>query len=189
MSALCRPTILSARALRTVALAALLGTTMLVSPLIANAADAPSQAQGVHKSPNKAATSMKGETVEARITKLHADLKITPAEQSKWEAVAQTMRDNAARMEKLVAAKQAQSSKTLTAVDDMATYEEFAQAHLTGVKNLTVAFKSLYDAMSDTQKKNADKVFVSFGETPTRTGKSTGSSTGNSTGNGAPKKG
>jgi hypothetical protein len=119
---------------------------------------------------------MKGETVEARITKLHADLKITPDEQVKWDAVAQTMRDNAVRMEKLVATKRAQAPQSLTAVDDLTNYEEFAQAHLTGLKNLTSVFKSLYDTMPDAQKKNADKVFLSFGETT------------NANGNAAPKK-
>jgi hypothetical protein len=181
MSALNRPTIASPAFLRTLALTALMSTTMLVSPLIASAADAPAQqTQGVQKSPNRAATGMKGETVEARITTLHRDLKITANEQAKWDAVATAMRDNAARMEKLVAVKQAQKPENLTAVDDLATYEEFAQVHLTGLKNLSVAFKSLYESMPDVQKKNADKVFVSFGQTTAQSG--------NKTANGAPKK-
>ena len=164
MSPLSPSALFSSSFVRTVAIAALLGTTMLAGPTIARAADTPGQTQGLQKSPNKAATGMKGETVEARITKLHADLKITPDEQPKWDAVAQTMRDNAARMEKLVATKRAQAPQSLTAVDDLTNYEEFAQAHLTGLKNLTSVFKSLYDSMPDAQKKNADKVFVSFGQ-------------------------
>jgi hypothetical protein len=165
MSPLSPSALLSSSFLRTVAIAALMGTTLLAGPTIARGADAPGQTQGLQKSPNKAATGMKGETVEARITKLHADLKITPDEQVKWDAVAQTMRDNAVRMEKLVATKRAQAPQNLTAVDDLANYEEFAQAHLTGLKNLTSVFKALYDTMPDAQKKNADKVFLSFGET------------------------
>jgi hypothetical protein len=31
------------------------------------------------------------------------------------------------------------------------------------LKNLTTAFRSLYDTMPDAQKKNADTVFLSFG--------------------------
>jgi protein CpxP len=121
-------------------------------------------AQAPQKSPSaKAATDTKGETVEARITKLHADLKITPDEETKWQDVAQAMRENAASMEKLVATKRAQAPQTLTAVDDLMNYQDFAQAHLSGLKNLTVAFKSLYESMPDAQKKNADKVFQSFG--------------------------
>src|SRR5579872_3408488 len=95
-------------ALRTAAIAALMGTTMLASPLArAESTNPPVQlAQAAQESQTaKAATETKGETVEARITKLHADLKITPDEESNWSGVAQAMRDNAANMEKLAAAK------------------------------------------------------------------------------------
>lgn len=169
MSALSRPTAISSPFLRTLAISALLSTTMLATPLVAYAADTPVQHQS---STAKAATDTKGETVEARITKLHGDLQITADEQSKWDTVAQTMRDNAASMEKLVATKRSQAPQSLTAVDDLMNYQDFAQTHLTGLQNLTTAFKSLYDTMPDAQKANADKVFLSFGHN----------------GNGAPKK-
>jgi protein CpxP len=159
----------SAPFLRTFAVAALMGTTMLASPLSSARAETPTNApvqiaQGGKKSVDaKAATDMKGETVEARITKLHADLKITQNEESSWTSVAQAMRDNAANMEKLVVEKRKQAPQSLTAIDDLNNYQDFAQAHLTGLKNLTSSFKSLYDAMSADQKKNADHVFQSFG--------------------------
>ena len=73
------------------------------------------------------------------------------------------MRDNAAAMDKLVATKRAISPASMTAVDDLKTYQEFSQAHLDGLKNLTSAFKSLYDSMPADQKKNADQVFQSYG--------------------------
>jgi hypothetical protein len=165
MSPLSRTFANSSPLLRTVAIAALMGTTMLVSPLTgARAESATTPMHIAQKSPDaKAATEAKGETVEARITKLHADLKITADEQAKWDSVAQTMRDNAAAMDKLVASKRSQDPKTMTAVDDLNTYQEFAQAHLAGLKDLTSSFKTLYDSMPDAQKKNADHVFQSFG--------------------------
>ena len=100
--------------------------------------------------------------VEQRITQLHAELKITSEEESKWNPVAQAMRDNAANMDKLVAEKRQQGPQNMTAVDDLKTYQEFTQQHLDGIKNLTSAFSSLYDSMSDPQKKNADEVFAKF---------------------------
>jgi hypothetical protein len=152
---------------RMVALAALMGTTMLVTPLTLQPAQAQAQTQ---KSPAaKAATDMKPETVEQRITKLHADLKITPNEESKWSDVAQAMRENASNMEKLVAEKRTQAPQNMSAVDDLNTYQEFAKAHLDGLKNLTSSFKSLYDSMPDAQKKNADQVFQSFGRASAQT--------------------
>jgi len=165
MSPLSRTIANSSPLLRTVAIAALMGTTMLVSPLTgARAESATNHVQLAQKSVDaKAATEAKGETVEARITKLHADLKITAAEESNWGSVAQTMRANAAAMDKLVATKRTQDPKTMTAVDDLNNYQEFAQAHLAGLKDLTSSFKTLYDSMTDAQKKNADHVFQSFG--------------------------
>ena len=57
-----------------------------------------------HARPAKAATSMPG-SVEERIVQLHAELKITPDEEKQWNDVAQAMRDNAASIDKLIAAK------------------------------------------------------------------------------------
>jgi periplasmic protein CpxP/Spy len=168
MSSQNRPIIIASPVLRMAAVAALMGTTMLASPLTGARAEPIQLAQTTQKSPTaKAATDMKPETVESRITKLHADLKITPNEEQKWTDVAQAMRDNAAAIEKLIASKRAQAPQSLTAVDDLNNYQEFAQAHVDGLKNLTSSFKTLYDSMPDVQKKNADQVFQSFGRAST----------------------
>ena len=105
----------------------------------------------------------KPETVEARIADLRAKLQITAAQESKWNDVAKVMRDNAAVMEKRVAAKKAQAPNDMTALDDLMTYQAFAQAHLDGLKALTAAFKTLYNAMPAEQKLVADKAFMQFG--------------------------
>ena len=64
------------------------------------------------------ATSDKADTVEARITSLHAELKITPAEDAMWNGVAQAMRENITNLEKLVAEKATQAPQNMTALDD-----------------------------------------------------------------------
>jgi len=110
----------------------------------------------------QAATSNKVETVEQRITTLKAALKVTPDQESKWEGVAKAMRENASSMDKLVQEKQGKMAN-MNAVDDLKTYQEFSQANLDGLKNLTSAFKTLYDTMTPDQKKNADHVFDSYG--------------------------
>lgn len=155
---------------RTAALAALLGVTSLAAPLAsANAQPAPAkQAQAMPAKPAAAAnaTSDRSETVEQRIASLHAELKITPTEESDWVAVATSMRANAVAMDKLVAEKKASASKGLTAVEDLKTYQAFAQAHLEGLKTLIPAFETLYTSMPDAQKKEADQVFDRFGSVP-----------------------
>jgi len=142
---------------RSVAIAALLGATMLASPLSpARAAEAVAPANPVAS----AATETKGETVEQRITSLHASLKIAPEQSAKWNGVAQAMRENAASMDKMIAANRTVPSQNKTAVDDLKTYQSFAQAHVDGLKNLIGSFSTLYAAMPDAQKKVADDVFT-----------------------------
>jgi periplasmic protein CpxP/Spy len=139
---------------RSVAFAALMSAPLAAIPLTLAHAQNPVTPAAVNPADTK------GETVEQRITQLHAQLKITPDQESKWNAVAQAMRDNAANMDKLIAEKHQKGPQNMTAVDDLQTYQQFAQAHVDGLKNLTSAFKSLYNAMSDDQKKNADQVFA-----------------------------
>jgi periplasmic protein CpxP/Spy len=171
MSSLSHPFVVSAPLARSLAIAALMGATFLVGPLTAaRAADSATKApiQLVQTTPPKSqaavdATGTKAETVEQRIDSLHTALKITPDEESKWNDVAQAMRDNAAAMQKLAAERTAQAPQGMTALDDLKAYQSLAQAHVDGLKNLTSSFETLYDSMSDSQKKVADGVFQSFG--------------------------
>jgi protein CpxP len=155
---------------RTIAISALMGAAMLASPLSAIAADSatsasPQPAQATMPK-NQAAAPIPdatGETVEQRIATLHASLKITPNEETNWDGVAKAMRGNAAVMDKLVAEKSIKNSASMTAVEDLKTYEKFARAHVAGLKTLTSSFETLYTAMPEAQKKNADEVFENFG--------------------------
>ncbi len=151
---------------RSVAIAALLGATMLASPLspahAETVANAPFQVAQAAQSPaGKGATETKGETVEQRITDLHTALKITPAQDAQWNAVAQDMRENAAAMDKLIAETRKTPPQSMTAVADLQMYQKFAQAHVDGLKNLLSHFEAFYAAMPDAQKKVADQVFRS----------------------------
>jgi len=96
--------------------------------------------------------------VEARIKQLHAQLHITPAQESQWNQVAQVMRDNAASIGGLIRQRQ-QNAKQFTAVDDLKNYEAIADAHDKGLEKLVPAFETLYASLSDAQKKSADRLF------------------------------
>ncbi len=126
------------------------------------AADAPAPAPATAS--GKAAVDTQAETVEQRIATLHASLKITADEEANWKPVAQAMRENAAAMEKLAAAKTVQAPQAMSAIEDLKAYEVFAQAHVDGLKNLISSFETLYNAFPDAQKKVADGVFQSFGQ-------------------------
>ena len=99
------------------------------------------------------------ETVDTRIADLKAKLKITDAQSAQWEAVANVMRDNAKEAQARYDEREANGG-TATAIDDLKHYAAAAQGHADGLKKMEAAFETLYTAMSDDQKKNADAVFA-----------------------------
>ena len=154
---------------RKTAFLAIIGAGFIASPVIAMAADIlgttpPSLATvppAEAMAPAAAPEALR-ETVEQRISSLHASLKITPNEEANWNGVTKAMRDSAASMEQLAARNSAKDPTQMTAVDDLRTYRLFAQTHVNGLKALTASFEILYKAMPDDQKKLADTVFRNF---------------------------
>jgi leucyl aminopeptidase (aminopeptidase T) len=106
----------------------------------------------------KASAQHRVDRVEARITEMHGKLKITQAQEDQWAKVAQVLRDNEKAIEPLIKAR-AENAKTMTAVDDLKSYGEITDAHADGIKKFTPVFATLYDSMSDAQKKEADAMF------------------------------
>ncbi len=136
----------------------LLLATMATAGLLATSLAALAEPAHVHHR----VAMMSQETVDQRISMLHAALKIDSAEEPQWSAVAQAMRDSEATMQRLVAETKAKPHP-LSAVDDLKTYERFTQAHVDGLKTVISSFQTLYDAMPDSQKALADQVFHKFG--------------------------
>lgn len=95
---------------------------------------------------------------ELRIKELHAKLKITSEQEPLWSKVAQVMLEDAKTLDALTKTR-IEQAKTMTAVDDLKSYGEIAEAHANGIKKLTPVFADLYAGMSDTQKKEADLFF------------------------------
>ena len=136
---------------------------VLVSSFVFGAAVAqtsdPAPAKANATRPEMAKSDAKRDSaVEQHITQLRAQLKITPAEESQWTQVAETMRENAREMDRAIDKRDA-SIATATAIDNLNSYSEIAQVHANGVKKLASAFSGLYSEMSDAQKKEADVVF------------------------------
>lgn len=98
------------------------------------------------------------ESVDDRVKELHSELKITPAEEEKWAKVADVMRNNAKTLDGLLDQRHDNVPKE-TAIENLQSWNEIAQAHAEGSKALLDAFSSLYTDMSDSQKKLADATF------------------------------
>ncbi|MDE2260816.1 MAG: Spy/CpxP family protein refolding chaperone [Betaproteobacteria bacterium] len=96
--------------------------------------------------------------VEARIKDMHGKLKITTAEEAQWTKIADVMRDNAKKMDQLTDDRMAKV-KTMSAVEDLKSYGEIAEAHADAIRKFTPVFTTLYDSMSGEQKAGADELF------------------------------
>lgn len=97
-------------------------------------------------------------SVEQRIMELHTQLKITPSEEAQWTQVAVTMRENARDLDQVIDKRDATVANA-TAIDNLYSYADIAQAHANGVRKLAGAFSGLYAVMSESQRKLADVVF------------------------------
>ena len=102
-----------------------------------------SHAVSGHRAHKTSAKVSKVDRTEARIKDLHARLKITPAQEDLWNKVTQVMRDDAKTMDALNQAR-FEKAKTMTAVEDLKSYSEVAQAHADGLKNFIPVFEALY---------------------------------------------
>jgi hypothetical protein len=162
----------------TIPAAALLATLALASPARAATGDLthaptagtpPAQVMVAQATPSQApaapspapaakAPRSKVDYVEARITKLHSTLNITPAQEDLWKNVTQVMRDNAQTMEALTKAR-AEKATSMTAVEDLKSYAEIVDAHAAGLKKFVPAFEPLFASMSDAQRANANTMF------------------------------
>ena len=99
--------------------------------------------------------------VEQRIKHLHDKLQITSGQEQAWGDVAQTMRDSEANVSALIQSRH-KSAGNMTAVEDLESYQQIAQAHADGLRKVTNVFSPLYNSMPEAQQKNADKVFSGF---------------------------
>lgn len=120
---------------------------------------APSSGQGRRAvQPARTAPAKPTDRVEARITELHAKLKITPAQSSQWDAFAAVMRENARGMHTAFETRSTGRPK-MNAVENMQSYAVLAEQHAQDLRRLAPAFAGVYSVMSDDQKRNADEVF------------------------------
>lgn len=134
--------------IRVAALAVLVGSFAVASPLSAAPADTHSEQAMAQR-------------IEDRIKTLHDKLGVTNEQEAKWSDVAQAMRENETAIDQMVRERH-QNPASMTAVDDLQSYENITQAHADGLKKLIVAFQALYNDMPDDQRKNADTTFSRF---------------------------
>ena len=138
------------------ALGALLITaaaTTVLAPSLVSAQQPPPAPPPHHERP------LPGRRIEGRIAFLHADLKITLAQQAQWDRVAAAMRASAKQKDQLFQQMRANRDKPKTAVERLEQRMQFIEAQASAEKSFVEAFKPLYAVLSDDQKQAADELF------------------------------
>ena len=110
------------------------------------------------------------ESVEQRITDLHAKLHITAAQGKHWNAFAQVMRSNERSMDQAYR-ERAQHLGSMSALQDLESYARLERARSQDVERLVPVFRALYDSMSAQQKKTADQLFRTYASQHDQPGK------------------
>jgi hypothetical protein len=147
---------------------AALAQTNTTSPPSPSAAASPMSAN--------AAPGTAEQRVEEHIRQLHAQLRITPAEQPQWDRFAEIMRENARGMDQEIAQRHQEFTR-MNALQNMQSYQRIAESHAQDLQRLVPAFENLYNAMPDQQKRLTDQVFRENAEAGARRRMQTGSNT------------
>ena len=104
----------------------------------------------------------KGDHIEGHIGFLHAELGITPAEESLWQPVAAAMRADVTDYKGLAASYPEQVSSVPSAVDSLQERAAFVELHAKAERRFASAFEPLYNALSADQKTRADQLFANY---------------------------
>ena len=99
-----------------------------------------------------------GPRIEDHIARLHASLRITPAQEALWQGFAAALRDTVARMDAAYASRQ-RNRAGADAVRDLQAYGAIEDANARNAQLLLPPFRALYDSFSPDQKKTADAIF------------------------------
>jgi periplasmic protein CpxP/Spy len=132
----------------------LAGTVTVLMPESGSAQQqAPTAAAPPHERP------LPSRHIEGRIAFMKAELKITGAQERQWDLVASAMRANAGRMDQLMQQMRGTRDQPATAIERLDQRARFTEVRLTNDKSFADAFRSLYQGLSDDQKKSADEMF------------------------------
>jgi hypothetical protein len=96
--------------------------------------------------------------VDARVAFLRTALKITDAQDGAFQNLAKVMRDDAAAHEKMHESMHGAWPKT--SLDRLELHAKMAQQHAQHLATFVAAYKSLYDGLSEDQRKAADELFA-----------------------------
>jgi LTXXQ motif family protein len=107
----------------------------------------------------EAMCSAMGSHIEGRLAYIKAELKVTDAQESLWNAYAVAARDNAKTMVARCTTMMGKRDSQVSLPNRLDQNEQLMAAQLEAVRAMDKALKPLYAALSDGQKKAADQLF------------------------------
>lgn len=99
-----------------------------------------------------------GQHVEGRIAYLKAELRVTDAQAPLWNKLADVMRQNAKAMDDAFSAVRRDPNAAPSALASLEARARLTEVRAQATQHFVAAFRPLYDAMSDDQKKSADEL-------------------------------
>ena len=112
-------------------------------------APAPTQSRHAHALP--------GERIEARLAYAKTALKIAPAQESQWNALADVLRRHATAMDQHAAQRRsADRDQPVSAIERLTRRQTMMTEAATRMNEVLEAAKPLYAVLNDEQKKEAD---------------------------------
>jgi protein CpxP len=107
---------------------------------------------------------MLGERVDARIAYMKTALKITPAQERQWNAVADVIRKQAKAVDDERQARRAQPRpQSVSAIDRLQQRQQSMTASAARLNELVDVARPLYVSLNDEQKKTADEMLAAGG--------------------------
>lgn len=97
--------------------------------------------------------------MDGRLAFIKAELKVTPAQETLWNAYADAARGRASAMLARCTAMTSRRDAKVSLPDRLDQNEQFMTAHLDAVRAMNKALKPLYESFSDSQKQTADQLF------------------------------
>lgn len=101
--------------------------------------------------------------IEGRLAYLKAELKITKAQETAWQAYSVKAREQAASMLAMRGAMQNEKNATVSAPERLAEHTAMMKQRLGQMETMSVAVKDLYAALTPEQKTIADQEFGNMG--------------------------
>jgi hypothetical protein len=98
--------------------------------------------------------------VEGRLAFIKTELKITEAQASAWNQLADTIRTAAKNHNERMKAAFSREEKAKTLPERLEVQEQFVSARLDEIKQIKGSLANLYALLSDTQKKEADDIVL-----------------------------